>query len=56
MTNLRFGAVESASKRKPVEVLSPVERPSEYFGKSIQPTENVQVPVSRSLYQAHRRD
>ncbi len=35
MANLRFSAVVSASKKKPVETLSPVERPSEYFGKKV---------------------
>ena len=33
MTSLRFDAVAEASRRKPVEVISPVERPSEFFGK-----------------------
>lgn len=35
MTNLRFDAVAEASCRKPVEVISPVERPSEFFGKKV---------------------
>ena len=35
MTNLRFDAVAEASHKKPVEVISPVERPSEYFGKKV---------------------
>ncbi len=35
MTNLRFHAVEEAAKKKAVEVISPVERPSEYFGKYV---------------------
>ena len=35
MTNLRFDAVTEASHKKPVEVISPVERPSEYFGKKV---------------------
>jgi len=35
MTNLRFDAVQSASRKKPVEVISPVERPSEYFAKKV---------------------
>ena len=35
MTNLRFDAVAEASRRKPVEVISPVERPSEFFGKKV---------------------
>ena len=35
MTNLRFEAVTEASRKKPVEVISPVERPSEFFGKRV---------------------
>ena len=35
MANLRFSAVCSASKKKPLEVVAPVERPSEYFGKYV---------------------
>ena len=35
MTNLRFRVVEEAFKKKPVEVIPPVERPSEYYGKNV---------------------
>ncbi len=35
MANLRFDAVASASKKKPVETITPLERPSEYFGKKV---------------------
>ena len=35
MTNERFDAVVTASHKKPVEVIAPVERPSEYFGKKV---------------------
>ncbi len=35
MDNLRFQAVAEASKKKPLEVISPVERPSEYFAKKV---------------------
>lgn len=35
MTNERFDAVVTASHKKPVEVITPVERPSEYFGKRV---------------------
>lgn len=35
MISLRFDAVAEASRRKPVEVISPVERPSEFFGKKV---------------------
>lgn len=33
--NLRFQVVEEAFKKRPVEVIAPVERPSEYFGKNV---------------------
>ncbi|MGI6233249.1 MAG: glutamine synthetase III [Prevotella sp.] len=35
MTNLRFDAVAEASRKRPVEVISPVERPSEFFGRKV---------------------
>lgn len=35
MANLRFQVVEEAFKKKPLEVITPVERPSEYFGKNV---------------------
>ena len=35
MTNLRFEAVTEASRKKPVDVIAPVERPSEFFGKKV---------------------
>ncbi|MCD8296838.1 MAG: glutamine synthetase III [Prevotella sp.] len=35
MTNLRFKVVEGAFKKRPVEVIAPMERPSEYFGKNV---------------------
>jgi len=35
MSNLRFEVVAEAFKKKPVEVIAPVERPSEYFGKNV---------------------
>ena len=35
MANLRFQVVEEAFKKRPVEVITPVERPSEYFGKFV---------------------
>ena len=35
MSTLRFKAVEEASKRVPIEVSTPVQSPSEYFGKSV---------------------
>ena len=35
MANLRFQVVEEAFKKRPGEVIAPVERPSEYFGKYV---------------------
>ena len=34
-SNLRFQVVEEAFKKKAVEVATPKERPSEYFGKYV---------------------
>lgn len=35
MANLRFKAVAAASKKKPLDVIAPVERPSEYYAKYV---------------------
>ncbi len=35
MANLRFQVVEEAFKKKPLEVIAPVERPSEFFSKYV---------------------
>ena len=35
MANLRFQVVEEAFKKKPLDVATPAERPSEYFGKYV---------------------
>ena len=35
MANLRFEVVAEAFKKKPQEVIAPIERPSEYFGKNV---------------------
>ena len=35
MSKLRFRVVETAFKKKAVEVATPAERPSEYFGKYV---------------------
>lgn len=35
MSSLRFSAVKEASRRKPVEVITPKQLPSEYFGKYV---------------------
>ncbi len=35
MSKLRFRAVEEAAKKKAMAVITPIERPSEYFGKNV---------------------
>jgi glutamine synthetase len=35
MANLRFEVVAEAFKKKPLDVIAPVERPSEFFGKNV---------------------
>ena len=35
MANLRFEVVAEAFNKKPVEVITPIERPSEFFGKNV---------------------
>ena len=35
MVNLRFDAVATASRKKPIEVLTPEDRPSEFFGRKV---------------------
>ena len=54
MSNLRFEAVSEASKRKPVEVTAPSERPSEFFGKKVfnrqKGMKKHQAPAERATY------
>ena len=35
MANLRFEVVAEAFRKRPADVIAPVERPSEYFGKYV---------------------
>ncbi len=35
MSSLRFRAVEAAARKQALEVVTPIERPSEYFGKNV---------------------
>ena len=35
MANLRFEVVAEAFKKRPVDVLAPLERPSQYYGKYV---------------------
>ena len=43
MSKLRFRVVETAFKKKAVEVATPAERPSEYFGKYVFNKEKMKV-------------
>ncbi|MBR4926508.1 MAG: glutamine synthetase III [Prevotella sp.] len=51
MSNLRFQVVEEAFKKKPVEVIAPVERPSEYFGKYVFNREKMYKYLQKDTYE-----
>ena len=48
--NLRFQVVEEAFKKKPVEVKTPTERPSEYFGKYVFNREKMYKYLQKDIY------
>ena len=50
MANLRFQVVEEAFKKKPLEVKSPKERPSEFFGKYVFTRDKMYKYLSREVY------
>ncbi|MBO4607588.1 MAG: glutamine synthetase III [Prevotella sp.] len=50
MANLRFQVVEEAFKKKPLEVTSPTERPSEYFGKYVFTRDKMFKYLPREVY------
>ncbi len=50
MANLRFQVVEEAFKKKPLDVISPTERPSEYFGKYVFTRDKMYKYLSRDVY------
>ena len=50
MARLRFNVVEEAFKKKAVEVKTPTERPSEYFGKYVFNKEKKCDPYRRTVY------
>jgi glutamine synthetase len=50
MSNLRFKAVEEASKRKAFQIESPDERPSEYYGRFVFNRENMQKYLSKHTF------
>ena len=50
MANLRFQVVEEAFKKKPLEVVAPVERPSEYFAKNVFTRAKMYKYLQRDVY------
>ena len=51
MSNLRFQVVEEAFKKRPLEIKTPVQRPSEYFGKYVFTREKMFKYLSRDVYE-----
>ena len=51
MANLRFEVVAEAFKKKPLEVLAPIERPSEFFGKNVFNRAKMYKYLSRDVYE-----
>ena len=51
MANLRFQVVEEAFKKKPLEVVAPSERPSEFFGKYVFTRDKMYKYLSRDVYE-----
>ena len=50
MANLRFEVVAEAFKKKPCEVPTPQERPSEYFGKNVLNRQKMYKYLSKDVY------
>lgn len=51
MENLRFQAVAEASKKRPVEVITPTDRPSEFFGKKVFNRQKMYKYLPREVYE-----
>ena len=51
MANLRFEVVAEAFKKKPLDVMAPVERPSEYFGKNVFNRHKMYKYLPRDVYE-----
>ena len=51
MANLRFQVVEEAFKKKPLEVVAPTERPSEFFGKYVFTRDKMYKYLPRDVYE-----
>ncbi len=55
MTSFRFKAVEAASKRQPINVQTPSERPSDYFARYVFNQEKMFRYLSRDVYRQLRQ-
>ena len=51
MTNLRFQVVEKAFSKKPLDVIAPAERPSEYFAKNVFTRAKMYKYLQRDVYE-----
>ena len=51
MANLRFEVVAEAFKKKPLDVIAPVERPSEYYGKNVFNRAKMYKYLPRAVYE-----
>lgn len=51
MTNLRFKVVADAFRKKPLNVIDPVERPAEYFGKNVFNRNKMYKYLPRDVYE-----
>lgn len=52
MANLRFEVVAEAFNKKPVEVITPIERPSEFFGKNVFNRAKMYKYLPREVYES----
>ncbi|MDT3388252.1 MAG: glutamine synthetase III, partial [Bacteroidota bacterium] len=50
MTNLRFEAIKSAFHKRPLETITPIERPSEYFGRKVFNRKKMYKYLSNEVY------
>ena len=51
MANLRFQVVEEAFSKKPLEVIAPLERPSEYYGKYVFTRDKMYKYLQKDVYE-----
>lgn len=50
MTNLRFEAIKSAFHKRPLETITPIERPAEYFGRKVFNRKKMYKYLSNEVY------